>query len=82
MPHCDEVIPSVFRPTNQSGSLSDHRTSQKSDDYLQSRLNAPEMEKELAGLLSANRAELDGRLAEPEGSAAAAAVAVDTKCVW
>lgn len=49
----------------------------KSDEYLQSRLNAPEME-ELAGLLSASRADLDGRLAKPEGSGSAV---VDTKCV-
>lgn len=51
---------------------------QKSDEYLQSRLNAPEME-ELAGLLSASRADLDGRLAKPEGGQTAP---VDTKCVF
>ncbi len=38
---------------------------------------------ELAGLLSASRADLDGRLAKPDGGAAVAASggAVDTKCV-
>lgn len=53
-----------------------HTSKQKSDEYLQSRLNAPEME-ELAGLLAASRADLDGRLAKPEGSGSA--VVVDTK---
>lgn len=51
---------------------------QKSDEYLQSRLNAPEME-ELSGLLAASRADLDRRLAKPDGSGSA--VVVDTKCV-
>lgn len=55
-----------------------HQPTQKSDEYLQSRLNAPEME-ELSGLLAASRTDLDRRLAKPEGSGSAAAV--DTKCV-